>query len=178
MGAYLTRNRAWVYIAFYDDYCGRNINMCAGLSVIFAMPLYLYGIHLNRNIEVSMRNYYYNWSHFDKRNRLCHNMIMEHFEVHTEQLQDLLIDLDKEGPAAFRSSVESSKDANKTTTNLDDLALMDELAGLPQFWDRVFDQLNVPVLLRQKMEARLLRYNGAKDKDIAMNELKMKLFGN
>jgi exonuclease III len=28
MGTYLTRTRAWVYIAFYDEYVGRHINTC------------------------------------------------------------------------------------------------------------------------------------------------------
>jgi hypothetical protein len=41
MGAWTSRNRAWVYIAFYDEYVGRHINTCAGLSMVFFVPLYL-----------------------------------------------------------------------------------------------------------------------------------------
>ncbi|TNV78374.1 hypothetical protein FGO68_gene11221 [Halteria grandinella] len=41
MGAYTSRNRAWVYVAFYDEYVGRHINTCAGLSLLFTIPLYL-----------------------------------------------------------------------------------------------------------------------------------------
>ena len=48
MGSYLTRTRAWVYIAFYDEYVGRHINTCAGASILFFIPAYLYGIHINR----------------------------------------------------------------------------------------------------------------------------------
>ena len=48
MGSYLTRTRAWVYIAFYDEYVGRHINTCAGASILFFIPSYLYGLHINR----------------------------------------------------------------------------------------------------------------------------------
>jgi hypothetical protein len=30
-----------VYVAFYDEYVGRHINTCAGLSLLFTIPLYL-----------------------------------------------------------------------------------------------------------------------------------------
>lgn len=84
MGSYFSRTRAWVYIAFYDEYVGRHINTCALLSIGCLIPLYLYGIHVNRIGEENANHYYYNWAFFDKRNRLCHNMMMEHFEVHKE----------------------------------------------------------------------------------------------
>ena len=48
MGSYLSRNRAWVYIAFYDEYVGRHINTSVGSSILFMFPMYLYGIKLNR----------------------------------------------------------------------------------------------------------------------------------
>lgn len=48
MGGYLSRNRAWVYIAFYDEYVGRHINTCAGLSLLFTTGLYIYGFGVNR----------------------------------------------------------------------------------------------------------------------------------
>ena len=101
MGSYFTRTRAWVYIAFYDEYVGRHINTCAGLSICCIIPLYLYGIHVNRISEENCNHYLYNWQYFDKRNRMCHNMVMEHFEVHKEQLEDLIVDLDKRGPKVF-----------------------------------------------------------------------------
>ncbi len=41
MGSWFTRNRTWVYIAFYDEYCGRHINTSAGLSMMFIIPLYM-----------------------------------------------------------------------------------------------------------------------------------------
>ncbi len=84
MGSYLTRTRAWVYIAFYDEYVGRHINTAIGSSILFMMPFYLYGIHLNRLNEETFSHFMYNWQYWEKRHRLCHNMIMEHFELHKE----------------------------------------------------------------------------------------------
>eukprot|EP00997_Jenningsia_sp_PLL12_P008491 NODE_5273_length_589_cov_63.700000_g4565_i0.p1 GENE.NODE_5273_length_589_cov_63.700000_g4565_i0~~NODE_5273_length_589_cov_63.700000_g4565_i0.p1 ORF type:complete len:158 (-),score=24.60 NODE_5273_length_589_cov_63.700000_g4565_i0:116-559(-) len=147
MGAYFTRNRAWCYVAFYDDYCGRHINTSAGLACLFAIPLYLYGIHVNRTAEVNFRNFYYNWTHFDKRNRLTHNIIMEHFEVHTEQLEDLMVEMDKVGPKAL-APAEGFEPKWDEAITMDDLALIDELAGLNEFWDNIFLHRNVPVALR------------------------------
>ena len=84
MGAYVTRTRAWVYIAFYDEYVGRHIYLSIGLSMMFVVPYYLYGLKVNRIAEQNANHYLYQWQFFDKRNRLTHNMIMEHFEVHKE----------------------------------------------------------------------------------------------
>ncbi len=52
-----------------------------------------YGVTLNRLNEETFAHWMYNWQYWDKRNRLCHNMIMEHFEVHKEQLEDLIVDV-------------------------------------------------------------------------------------
>ena len=84
MGSWLTRTRAWVYIAFYDEYVGRHINTAAGLSVLFFIPMYMYGMHVNRIVDRNANHMMYNWQYFDKRNRLTHNLMMEHFEVHKE----------------------------------------------------------------------------------------------
>ena len=108
MGAWLTRTRAWVYIAFYDEYVGRHINTCAGLSVLFFFPMYMYGIYVNRIVDRNANHMLYNWRYFDKRNRLTHNLIMEHFEVHKENLEDLIVDLNSKGPAIFEGVTPSS----------------------------------------------------------------------
>ncbi len=98
MGSWLSRSRAWVYIAFYDEYVGRHINTSVGCSLFFIVGLYLYGIHVNRASELTASHMMYQWSFFDKRNRLTHNLIMEHFEVHKEALEDLILDLKDHGP--------------------------------------------------------------------------------
>jgi hypothetical protein len=51
----------------------------------------------------------YNWQYFDKRNRLCHNMMMEHFEVHKEQLEDLIVDVEKHGPKVWADIPDQSR---------------------------------------------------------------------
>ena len=43
----------------------------------------------------------YMYEHFPQRNRLLHNMIMEQFEMHVEEAQDAMVDVMKEGEAAF-----------------------------------------------------------------------------
>ena len=129
MGSWTSRTRAWVYVAFYDEYIGRHINTCAGLSLFCLVPLYLYGINVNRYGEENSNHMYYNWSYFDKRNRLCHNMIMEHFEVHKEQLEDLIVELDRYGPKILTDIPEPR---NTEDITLDDFALIDELSGFTQ----------------------------------------------
>ena len=84
MGSYFTRSRAWVYIAFYDEYVGRCIHTSAGLSLLFFIPNYLYGITINRLVEQNGANLCYYNDYFEKRLRLTHNLIMEEFETHVE----------------------------------------------------------------------------------------------
>ena len=132
MGAWLTRTRAWVYIAFYDEYVGRHINTCAGLSVLFFVPSYLYGMHVNRIVDRNANHMLYNWQYFDKRNRLTHNLIMEHFEVHKEQLEDLIVDLNHNGPAIF-DGVKSGISSIRPELSMDKFALIDEISGLNDF---------------------------------------------
>lgn len=117
---------------------------------------------------------FYNWSYFDKRNRLCHNMIMEHFEVHKEQLEDLLIELDREGPRVF---VDIPEVKEKPKVTMDDLALIDELSGLNLYLDNFLMTNNAPETLKARIRSRMVRYSGERPKELAMNELRMKLFG-
>ncbi len=60
-------------------------------------------------------------------------MVMEHFEVHKEQLEDLIIDLDKYGPKVL-TDLPEEKDEMRSI-NIDDIALIDELSGLNYFLD-------------------------------------------
>lgn len=76
----------------------------------------------------------YNWQYWDKRNRLCHNMIMEHFEVHKEQLEDLIVDIQKEGPKILMDLPEKQE---KESMSTDDIALIDEISGLTEFMNGV-----------------------------------------
>lgn len=116
----------------------------------------------------------YNWQYFDKRNRLCHNMMMEHFEVHKEQLEDLIVDMDKYGPKIFADIPEGKRVDNVT---LDDFALIDELSGLNLYLENFMKTNNLPEAVKQRIRARMVTYSGDKPKEIALNELRLKLYG-
>ena len=176
MGAWLTRTRAWVYIAFYDEYVGRHIHTCAGLSVLFFTPLYLYGIHVNRVVDRNANHMLYNWQYFDKRNRMTHNLIMEHFEVHKEQLEDLIIDLNEKGPAIFEG-VRSTYLQNKKPVTMDDFALIDEISGLNDFLRNHLKNEALSETQKERIRAHMIEYKGPKDKQIALNEISIAMFG-
>lgn len=133
-----------------------------------------YGIHVNRLGEENANHLLYNWQYFDKRNRLCHNMVMEHFEVHKEALEDLIVDLNRVGPKIF-SDIPDNHRIEPIT--LDDFALIDEMSGLNSFLDNFLNSHDVPETVKDRIRARMVRYSGDKPKEIALNELRMKIFG-
>ncbi len=100
-------------------------------------------------------------------------MIMEHFDVHKEQLEDLIIDLDKYGPTVLLDIPAENKRPEDIT--LDDFALIDEISGLTLFLDNFMKVHDIPEVVKRRIEARMVRYSGDKPKEIAMNELRMKL---
>ena len=116
----------------------------------------------------------YNWQYWDKRNRLCHNMIMEHFELHKEQLEDLIVDVNKQGPKVLMDLPEKQKDYNM---NLNDFALIDELTGLNTFLEGFLKSNDIPEHIRDRIKARMFKYDGEKPKEVALNELRMQIFG-
>ena len=56
---------------------------------------------------------------------------MEHFEVHKESLEDLILELNTKGPVTFEG-LEASQPKRKAVT-IDDLGLIDEISGLNSF---------------------------------------------
>ena len=176
MGSYLTRTRAWVYIAFYDEYVGRHVNTSAGLSVLFFIPLYLYGLKLNRIVEQNANHYLYNWQYFDKRNRLTHNLIMEHFEVHKESLEDLIVQLNRQGPRVFADIPKQSNWKQRPITT-NDLALLDELSGLTTYLENFMLQHDIPEATKAHIRAHMHTYNSPKPKAVALQEIKEVIYG-
>ena len=118
----------------------------------------------------------YNWQYFDKRNRLCHNMMMEHFEVHKEQLEDLIIDVEKYGPKVWADIPDQSRSVENAVT-IDDFALIDELSGLNLYLENFMKVHKMPETVKDRIRARMVTYNGAKPKEIALNELRLKILG-
>ena len=101
-------------------------------------------------------------------------MVMEHFEVHKEQLEDLLVELEKYGPKIFSDIPEHEP---KNAITLDDFALIDEMSGMTLFLDNFLQSHDVPETVKDRIRARMLRYSGDKPKEIAMNELRNKMYG-
>ena len=60
---------------------------------------------------------------------------MEHFEVHKEMLEDLIVDLEKYGPKVVADIVDDDETPDKIS--LDDFALIDEMSGLNLFLDNI-----------------------------------------
>ena len=140
MGGYFSRNRAWVHIAFYDDYGNRHIAWTAGLAIVLMVPMYWYGLNLNRIHELNGQSYYYYHMNADKRNRLTHNMIMEHFEMHVEEMQDYLIDIKKRGPKAFEDLKFEGLGFEQSPITQDHLAYIDDISGFTDFTYKSIDE--------------------------------------
>ena len=111
---------------------------------------------------------------FEKRLRLTHNIIMEHFETHVEKTQDLVVELTQKGPAVWKGLKPKREDRELT---LNDCALIDEISGLTDFLDNFMHQHNLPETKRDRIRARMFRYEGDKDKLVAKQELYMSMFG-
>ena len=157
MWTWFTRNRFWTYIAFYDEYVGRSINTSAGLSLLFFIPSYLYGSIINRIMEENGSHMIYALDFMDKRSRLTHNLIMEHFEVHVEKTQDLIVELTEKGPAVWKGLKPKNYERELSTN---DCALIDEISGLTDFLDNFMLQMNLPETKRERIRARMFRFEG------------------
>ena len=129
---------------------------------------------MNRLNEETFNHYMYNWQYWDKRNRLCHNMIMEHFEVHKEQLEDLIIDLQKQGPKVLMDIPDIEA---KPEMNINDFALIDEISGLNNFLDQFLVSNDIPETVKERIRSRMFRYNEEKPKEIRLNEIRESIFG-
>ena len=69
---------------------------------------------------------------------------------------------------------EKPQDFNMT---LNDFALIDELSGLNNFLDGFMKKQDIPENIRDRIKARMFVYDGEKPKEIALNELRMSIFG-
>ena len=57
---------------------------------------------------------------------------MEHFEMHKEQLEDLIVELQTNGPKVFENITINDKPKRVT---MSDFALLDEMSGLTTYLD-------------------------------------------
>ena len=100
---------------------------------------------------------------------------MEHFEVHKENLEDLIMELNNKGPTVF-DGLESQKKQTGGIT-IDDLGLIDEISGLNEFLENTMQTQRFSETTKAKIRAKMNVYEGAKPKEIAMNEISMAMFG-
>ena len=70
-------------------------------------------------------------------------MIMEHFEIHKEHLEDLIVDLDKYGPKLFADI--KRPPLKRGGINSDELALIDEMSGFTSLIDNIVNTVDAPV---------------------------------
>ena len=102
---------------------------------------------------------------------------MEHFEVHKEELEDLIVDMKKEGPKVFMDLEDKKEKTNRQIT-LNDFALIDEISGLNHFLRGYLKQQNLPETVKDRIRARMFEYNAATPKEVALNEMRISVFGN
>ena len=59
----------------------------------------------------------------------------------------------------------------------DDLALIDEISGLNYFLTSMLRHNDIPESTKQRIRARMNVYSGTRPKEVAMNDLRTKVFG-
>jgi hypothetical protein len=96
-GVNFTRNRAWWHTAIWDEYGQRHQYLCIIPTLVVMWPMYWYGSFINRALEQNWAAKMYQLEYEAKRNRMTHNLIMEHFETHVEKVQMILDDVKENG---------------------------------------------------------------------------------
>ena len=117
-GVNFTRNRAWWHTAIWDEYGQRHQYLCFIPSLIFMIPTYWYGSFINRALEQNWAAKMYQLEFESRRNRITHNMIMEHFESHVEKIQDILGKLNRKGtPQEFIDVLTKMRDSTSVISS-------------------------------------------------------------
>ena len=101
---------------------------------------------------------------------------MEHFEMHKEQTEDLLLDLKKYGAAVFAELPPENVKKAQPITN-DELALIDELTGLNAYLDNLLSSSGAPEVIKDRIRVNMRKYSGTKEKQLAINDLMRELRG-
>ena len=96
--------------------------------------------------------------------------------MHKESLEDLIVDMHTHGPKVF-SDVPLKEKRREITVN--DFALLDEMSGLNDFLDNFMINQNLPETTKERIRAYMVRYRPEKNKskEVALNELRIAMFG-
>jgi hypothetical protein len=163
-GVNFTRNRAWWHTAMWDEYGQRHQYISTFPTLFLLMPLYWYGAGANRNIEQNYAAKMYALDYENRRNRLTHNMIMEHFEMHVEKVQDIFDQIKEEG---FEKTFEYELNNPQPKiipmrheygpVNNELKAELMEFSGWTQGVDELKEHKDLPYWLRQELEQQVVR---------------------
>jgi hypothetical protein len=161
-GVNFTRNRAWWHTAVWDEYGMRHLYLALFPTFAFMIPMYWYGSFVNRELEQNFAAKMYQLDFENRRNRLTHNLIMEHFETHVEKIQDLLDDVRDNGfEKAFAYEISNPLDDHvREALPVFDPELYAEISehfGVPQMYDHILNQYDVPYWLREVMSQSIIR---------------------
>ena len=63
------------------------------------------------------------------------------------------------------------------TVSLNDFALIDELSGLNNFLEGFLAMNDIPETVKDRIRARMVKYESDKPKEIALNEMRDVIFG-
>jgi hypothetical protein len=161
-GVNFTRNRAWWHTAVWDEYGMRHMYVALFPTFAFMIPMYWYGTFVNRDLEQNYAAKMYQLDYENRRNRLTHNLIMEHFETHVEKIQDILDEVREHGfEKAFEYEISNPDDdyVREALPVIDEelYAEISEHYGVPQMYDNIMNQHDVPYWLREMMSRSILR---------------------
>lgn len=96
-GVNFTRNRAWWHTAIWDEYGQRHQYVMIIPTMALLIPYYWHNSFSSRDLEQNFAKKMYQMEYESKRNRLTHNLIMEHFEMHVESAMDILDSVNNKG---------------------------------------------------------------------------------
>jgi hypothetical protein len=162
-GVNFTRNRAWWHTVIWDEYGQRHQYLAIFPTMAFMIPLYWYGSFVNRGLEQIYAAKMYQLDYENRRNRLVHNMVMEHFETHVEKVQDLLDEVKKEGfEKAFEFEIKNptyERINNNPVPEITEeyLAELSEYTGLTAAIDDYIEYSDMPYWQRQQLEKQIFR---------------------
>ena len=69
-----------------------------------------------------------------------------------------------------------AKEVDRTVT-LNDFALIDELSGLNNFLEGFLAMNDIPETVKDRIRARMIKYESDKPKEVALNEMRDVIFG-
>ena len=100
---------------------------------------------------------------------------MEHFEVHMEKLQDVLVEIQKEGSSVLENLPEQK--VKKGIITQDEMAMIDEISGLTDYIEMVWRSTNIPEGIQNELRSNVTPYTPGVDKAKVRYQLYEKIYG-